>query len=1131
MKKNGLPDLFPRGSRLKILIMMKMFIFLTFALTLSASASIYSQNQRVSFELEEASILDVLNEIKEQTGLRFIYNEDKIEELGAINFDASDMRVDEVLEEIFKDTNLECRFQDDVIMIVDRAPEPIKEQKQEKKVIKGKVTGEDGLPMVGVSVVIKGTYSGVSTNMDGIFSITANTDEKVILEFSFIGMQKKAVEFKGEEFLTIVLEEDVNQLGEVVTVGFFKQAKNSFTGVATVIKADEIKSVSNTSILAAISTFDPSFRIAESEFGSDPNRLPDINIRGKGSFYDPASLTDEFNPNRPTFVLDGFEVSFQTVRDLSIDRIETITLLKDAAATAIYGSRAANGVVVIDTKKDKSGKLRINYNYSLNVEAPDLRTYNLTNAAEKLEVERLAGLYESSQPGTYFEKQQLYNAKLYNVSRGVDTYWLGQPVRTGYGQRHTLGLSGGDKYLTYGFTLGYNDTQGVMKGSGRKQVSISSRLNYRWKNLTFSNNLRIQFLNSDQSPYGSFEQYTLLNPYYRLTDDNGNRLKAIGEDLVELYPGAKTFLNPVYEAEELNNKSFSKGHSISNDFNVKWEINEALKLNASIRYSLSVNESHDFKSPNSYVFNSKPFEERGEYSIGNSSRPSYSSNLVLQYFKQAEDHVFNGRFGLDVSHDESVSTGMRARGFSHDRLDFISWASQYAEGSPTATETINRRVGSFASLNYTYKARYLFDASTRFDGSSLFGKDQRVAPFWSVGLGWVIDKEDFLPKNIFSKLKLSASYGTTGGTAFSAYQALTRYKYNDFYNYNGLIGADISSLGNQDLKWETVYQKSVNLQMGFLNNKLTANVRYYSYLTKDALSPVSLAPSTGFTSFTSNIGEITNSGYEVDLNAILYKRNGLSISVFGRAYHNENVVSKISDGLKAYNETVLNRMNSDSNNELITNSAESSAASAILQYYEGKSSSSIYAVRSLGIDPSTGKEVFLNRFGQKTYEWDAYDQVEVGNSEPIISGSFGLTAQWKQFSVVGAFRYNYGAQATNATLLHNVENADIANNNVDKRVYDDRWRQPGDVATYKDIKNSKNTLMSSRFVQDNNTIEFSSLNCSYRFKKEQAEKLGLSSLKFGFNMNDIFYLSSVKKERGTQYPFANKFSFNMQVGF
>ncbi len=432
-------------------------------------------------------------------------------------------------------------------------------------------------------------------------------------------------------------------------------------------------------------------------------------------------------------------------------------------------------------------------------------------------------------------------------------------------------------------------------------------------------------------------------------------------------------------------------------------------------------------------------------------------------------------------------------------------------------------------MSYTFKERYLFDASARLDGSSKFGKKQQQAPFWSVGAGWQMHKESFIPSHIFSDLKLTGNIGTVGSTTFQAYQALTRYEYNQVLNYHGLLGAGIKAIGNDYLQWQTTYMRSIALNMGVLKNRVVVNFNYYSNLSKDAVNDLTLAPSSGFMTYTSNVGSILNAGYDFRINVRIISSKDLQVGVSANGNHNKNEIKEISDGLDAYNQKVLEKQQNDSEEDEIK-SEFSTATGAVLQFYEGKSMYSIYAVPSLGIDPITGREVYINRKGEMTYDWNALDQVEVGQDNPTLSGSLGFYVTWKQLSLNTSFRYKFGGQSYNSTVVNRVENANLEEN-VDKRVFEERWREPGDITSYKGIDSKYGTFASSRFVQDENLLQLKSLQVKYDFKTAQAKKLGLAKLRCSVNFNDVFYLSTIKQERGLTYPFARTISFSLNAGF
>ena len=392
----------------------------------------------------------------------------------------------------------------------------------------------------------------------------------------------------------------------MVVTGYAKISKNSFTGTSVTVSADQLMSVSKTNVLGAMQVFDPSFRIAENNLvGSNPNKVPELYIRGRSGIgtteLDAADLSESAlrnNPNLPTFIMDGFEISVQKLYDMDPSRIESITILKDAAATAMYGSRAANGVVIITTVTPKPGKINIDYNFTGTLEFPDLTDYNLMNAREKLETEVAAGLFKADpKSDDYGDVQrtltQRYKAKLNNVVRGVDTYWLSKPLRTVFNQKHSLYLDGGTENLRWGADLSYTSGEGVMKGSFRDRMAGGLSLSYRLGSFQVRNYFSYTYTNSEESPYGSFSKYTSKQPYDEYLDENGQYLK-------DTYPwnGSSGYENPLYEAT-LNSYDRSKSWELINNTELLWNINPYLLLKGQVSVTKSNSDSRTFTDPRS----------------------------------------------------------------------------------------------------------------------------------------------------------------------------------------------------------------------------------------------------------------------------------------------------------------------------------------------------------------------------------------------------------------------------------------------------------------------------------------------------------------------------------------------------
>ena len=390
--------------------------------------------------------------------------------------------------------------------------------KSDRRTVRGQVKNEQGEPLIGVTVYDgSGKASGV-TNLDGMYEISI-PNTRVTIRFSYVGMETADVTVEsGTADVTRNLSMRSNTtIKDVVVTGIFRKNKNAFTGAVSTITNKELKEFGNKNLLTSIANIDPSFNmLVNNQFGSDPNHLPDVQIRGTANLPTITNLQDNTRTdlNTPLIIMDGFEISLTRMMDLNEDEVESITLLKDGSATAIYGSRGANGVIVIQRKSPKAGRLRFTYTGSLNIEAPDLTDYHLLNAADKLELERRSGYYDSTDPTRDFRLKRRYSQLLREVARGVDTDWLSKPLRTGVGQRHNIRLEGGDESFRYAASLQYNKVAGVMKGSGRNSFNGGITLSYRHSGLLFTNDLNIGHTHSDNSPYGSFSDYTKLNPYW-----------------------------------------------------------------------------------------------------------------------------------------------------------------------------------------------------------------------------------------------------------------------------------------------------------------------------------------------------------------------------------------------------------------------------------------------------------------------------------------------------------------------------------------------------------------------------------------------------------------------------------------
>lgn len=1100
----------------------------------AVSFSFAQQNtDRVTLNMKNVSLSEVFNEIKRQTHLSFMFSNDDLKDIKRKDVQMKNVTVDEAMKKCLEGTGLEYELTNNVVVIRKSAA---KMEKAQQVTLSGTVRDKDGQTLPGVSVVIKGTSLGGATDIDGKYRFTVPLAKDMILVFSFVGMETKEVVYKGESTLNVTLNSDITEMAEVVVTGIFTRKADSYTGAVTTIKKEELQRVGNQNVLQSLKNIDPSFQVLENnEFGSDPNKVPDIQMRGASNFSD---MKDKYqtNPNQPLFIVDGFEQSIEKVMDMDMNRVASITLLKDATAKALYGSKGANGVVVIETVTPEVGKMRVSYSGNLSIQAPDLGSYDLANAAEKLEIERRAGVYTDKlgRPDVQQQYDEKYNEYYKEILRGVDTYWLEKPLRVGVGHKHSLNFEGGDDIIRYSIDFSYNKVAGVMKGSDREVISGGFNFQYRYGKFLFRDQLSVTFNKADESPYGAFSEYAKLNPYWRAYNDDGSIREVMGDYQIANMQGSHPIYNPMINAS-LNTKTSTSYTDITNNFYAEWDAFEGMKVKGRFGLVSSKNDSEVFLPRDHTSFrdispDSEDYFNRGKYTKGNGTRLDYNVDLSANYSKLFGKHLLFANAQWSISQKKSEMVYFQAQGFANNKMDYITNAKEYVSGSPYGNESVVRETSVLASVNYSYDDRYLLDATYRANASSLFGADKRWGSFWSAGIGWNIHKERFFEGVSFlEKLRLRASTGYSGSQNFNSYQAIATYKY---YNesYDNIMGSYLISLANPELQWQKTQDNNYGIEFSMLN-MLDVTFDYYIKNTENLLTPVSLPPSAGFDSYVENLGETKNRGVEakVNLRAIRDTKREMYLSVFGSLMHNKNKITKISDALNTLNNTrdeekVGSNIPDHENGKGVTKPST--------RYAEGQSMNAIWAVRSLGIDPMNGDEIFLSADGKMVYKWDPKDQVVVGDDLPKVSGTFGFNFEYKGFSVNTSFYYRLGGQYYNQTLVNKVENADIQYN-VDRRMYTDRWTTPGVAAKYKAFNSSEPfTRPTSRFVQDLNELQMTSLNMGYDFRNCGFMKSGaIERLKLQFYANDLFRLSTVKTERGTEYPYARTYSFTLQATF
>lgn len=1104
----------------------KFRILTCFLLTVSLQLSAHAFAQKINIQAKNATLENIFKQVREQSGYSVIYKSSYLKEALPVTVSIKNVDINEALKIILNNQPFDYVVKGKMISLKPTAVRPIKSANSssvaddfQKRPISGFVKDSLGHPLSNATIQVKNKKLNTSTNEKGFFKFE-NMENESVLIISYIGYQTLEIS-SSSNLQEIVLIADKQEVGEVVITGIFKRDARNFTGSSTSITGADLKRVSAQNVFAAISAYDPAFRIVPNNIaGGNINRLPNIQMRGQNSF---PNLSGELsaNPNQPLLILDGFEVNLQRIVDLDMNLIENITLLKDATATSIYGSRGANGVMVVTTKTPQAGRVQVTLNNDFSVSTPDLSVYNMLDAQSKLDFEERIGLYNYPESPQYQHKMDvLHNVRKRAIANGVNTNWLKVPTQVGYNNRTSLLLQGGDETIRFGVQLNSDFQNGVMKGQDRKNYAGQFDLNYFVKSLQFRNSIRLFKNKANESPYGDFSEYVDMNPYWTPLDAQGRSKKLLEYVSVNYTDYEQS--NPAYDAT-LHSVNSSQYFGFSNNFQIRYSPSDVLFIESSLSLNKQNASSDEFYSAEDSRFNIEADPKRkGTYSKRNEDDFSYESLTTANLNYTKGKHQLFSTASVNIQSAENNFYRITAQGFPYDRLDNLLFGAQYEQdGRPTGDESKKRNIGFMYSGSYSYDNRYLLDLSARRDGSSQYGSKKKFGLFWSTGIGWNLHNEKFLSDSEFiDRLKVRVSYGTTGSLNIPSYSAQYRYTFGVDTRYFDELGAMLMGLGNEYLSWQNVYKGNIGIDAQFFKQMLDLRLDYYVENTKNTISQITLAPSTGFDQFSENLGQIQNKGFEFSSRIKILQNadKGLLWAVNVNGFSNNNILKKLSNKLVATNQK--------------QDEANEKQVSPNPIYQEGQSMNTIYAVRSLGIDPTTGSEVFLTKNGEKTFSWQASDKVAVGIGQPKWTGNFGTSFMYKGLDVNLIFNAQFGGQMYNQTLADRVEAVD-ASKNVDKRAYDLGWTGPGDISSYKRITRIKQeTRLTSRFVQDDNNLKLSSAAIGYNFYRSAfLKRTGLRSLHISAITNDLFTMSSIRIERGTSNPFARTYSLSIRAGF
>ena len=974
---------------------------------------------------------------------------------------------------------------------------------QQTAKIKGTILdAKNGEPIIGANVLVKGTTNGTITDFDGNYELEAPVGST--LTVSFIGY--KTIEVKATaEKQTIRLAEDTETLDEVIVVGYTTQRKESLTGAMTTVKSDKLKDVTTPSVENMLNGKVPGVYVAPGS--GQPGAGGAVVIRGQ------ASLNGS---TQPLWVIDGVIVG-SSAGDLNPADIETMTVLKDAASTAIYGSEGANGVIVVTTKKGREGKMNVNASVKMGISNVNNGNLQVMNGAE------LYDYYASFQNANTIAFTR-WNSDL----RNSNFDWWDLATQTGFTQDYNVSISGGSDKLQSYFSIGYYDETGAVKGYDYKRYSFRMRTSYKpfsW--LTIKPSISGSRRDIYDQQYSVTSMYSML-PWDSPYDENG-------ELVPHRYSGWVNAQQTNYLLDyQYGNYSESTNYEFMGNFDFDIRITDWLMFTSVNNYRLISSSSHSYTDPRSNSgigVSGRLYEYRGE-----TVRRFTNQNLVVN--KMFGKHSINGH----VSYEFKDYTG---KGFNGNGTGFLPGFQVMDVTSIPESIGGSRSEWAvqsyFTNWKYTYDNKYLGEVMFRRDGASNLGTNAQYGNLFSVSGGWIINREEWFNADWVDNLKIRASYGSVGNRPDSLYPQYDLYSASS--SYNEQAGALIQVIGNKDLTWEKTFTTGIGVDASFFNNRLHMVFDYYIKNTDNILYSVPVTGLTGVTSIYKNIGEMRNTGFELSIGGDIIRTQDWTWNVEANISHNKNELKDLYAQKQADGSFKVVPV------EISDGTSIAGTIKRILEV--GTPIDTYWGKEWAGVNPENGAPMWYmnDANGNKvtTSDYSKAGNYKLGTSNPKFFGGFSTSLTWKNFDMSAVFGYSIGGQIYNYSRQEYDSDGTYTDRNQMK-LHDgwSRWEKPGDIATHPVAKYNnldKGNSPSSRYLEDSDYLKLRSLSLGYNFNLKQ---YGIQNLRVSLSGENLFTLTdysgvdpeipaSSGKVMGTAgaavYPSVRRFMFGLNVTF
>ncbi|WP_202183042.1 TonB-dependent receptor [Chitinophaga solisilvae] len=1055
--------------------MTKLTGLLIFGGFLQVSATTFAQDKISELHAENKSVRDVFKLIENNSSYRFFYNENFADLNRTVSIDVKNKRIGDVLGMMFSSASVTYRVLENNLVVIT----PVNNQAVK---VTGRITDAvTNEPLPGVTVTVEGTAIGVVTDANGKYTLQAPSENNVLV-FSFIGYISQKVPVGARTELNIKLEPDTKKLEEVVVMGYTTTTTKNLTGAAQSVSAARLKDVQAASVDKMLQGKVSGVFVGNSS--GDPAAAPIVRIRGNGT------LTAS---NAPLVVVDGIIGGLPNPSD-----IETVTILKDAAATTLYGARAANGVMVITTKRGKAGKTQVSFRTNIGGASLNTGNFHLMNGTQLYDLQKASG------------------AKLDPEQRDINTNWQKLAFQNATNQNYELAVSGGNEKTKFYLGGNYYKEDGILRGTGVERYSVRLNIDHSINDkLRLSANFAGTQQRDQDNSNGSLYQYYLNVPWDNPYDAAGKPVNPV-------------FVDKWYNRDQSN---FLYDQQYNYDKNTRQNLEALVKLEYDITRWLSfstTNRAQYYRRQETLNGDSRTSaggDDFGNLTNYNQDSSTYiSSNLLKARYTFNKKHNVDGLVGAEFLSNNFLDLNAKGKGMLPG-TNVLDVTSTPVKAGGSRKESVYNSY--FVQANYNYDYKYYFTASFRRDGSSKFGRDQRYGNFYAAGVSWAVSEEAFIKQiKAISNLKIRASYGTTGNAEIGDYTAIGAYKID--VQYNGRPVGYPNIYNAPDLSWEKAYNANLGIDIG-LFNRINLTVELYQKDNRDLLFNVPQPATFGYDYIAQNVGSVRNKGIEINLSTDNLT-GGFKWSTDFNIGFNKNNITELSNGKTSIIDPLNSRF--------------------ILQ--TGRDMRSFYMREWAYVDPADGSPVWYkygtdasgNVTRDTTHNYGAATLQVVGTATPVFFGGMRNVFSYRNFQLSAFLSFVSGNKVYNGTReLMDSDGAYAGYNAMQLYKGWSRWEKPGDQATHPKWTNGSRTNSnkpSSRYLEDGSYLRLRNVNLSYTFPKEWLNRMHLGNARIsvgGDNLWTLTRFSGIDPEAddrgisGIKYPYSTKWYAGLEINF